>query len=237
MEDPSEPVVAELAELVNTLSSLKEQSRKPTPSAYLDLIQLASQFDSFRNLPIQQGSEPSLQIPHESLGWTLTAAALADAAAGNVELPPDTYDVIASVSTSPHKGVSICRRLKFQFTGPYPGLLPHILPLLPSQYRGSDAFLSRLCRIAIHNSNLEQLVLILNEMWHLGAKPGVAIITHGIRLACDKALPRLAIGLAQEYDKEFESGTKVPVASWVRILMSSAENGYVSEFSARIADR
>jgi len=97
-DDPSVPVVAQLAELVDTLSALKDQSRRPASSAYLDLIQLASQFDTFRSLPIQQGSEPSLQIPRESLGWSLAAAALADAAAGNVELPPDTYDVIASVS-------------------------------------------------------------------------------------------------------------------------------------------
>lgn len=82
--------------------------------------------------------------------------------------------------------------------------------------------------MAIHDSNLEQLLLILNEMWDRGAKPSIAIITHGIRLACDNALPRLAIGLAREFDKEFDSGTKIPAASWVRILMSSAENGFVS---------
>jgi hypothetical protein len=84
--------------------------------------------------------------------------------------------------------------------------------------------------MAIHDSNLEQLLLVLNEMWDRGAKPSIAIITHGIRLACDNALPRIAADLAQEYDKEFESGTKVPTASWVRILMSSAENSYVSPF-------
>jgi hypothetical protein len=98
MEDPSEPIVAQLTELVNTLSLLKEQSRRPAPSAYFDLIQLASQFDNFRSAPIQQGAKPSTSIPHESLGWSLTSAALADAEAGNVELPPDVYDVVASVS-------------------------------------------------------------------------------------------------------------------------------------------
>jgi hypothetical protein len=98
MEDPSEPIVAQLTELVNTLSLLKEQSRRPAPSAYFDLIQLASQFDNFRSAPIQQGAKPSTSIPHESLGWSLTSAALADAEAGNVGLPPDVYDVVASVS-------------------------------------------------------------------------------------------------------------------------------------------
>jgi hypothetical protein len=101
--------------------------------------------------------------------------------------------------------------------------------MLPPHYRNSDAFISRLCRMAIHDSNLEQLLLLLNEMWDRGAKPSIAIITHGIRLACDNALPRIALDLAQEYDKDFESGTKVPAASWVRILMSSAENSYVSQ--------
>ena len=79
-------------------------------------------------------------------------------------------------------------------------------------------------------------MLVLNEMWRMGAKPSIAIITHGIRLACDQALPRLAIGLAQEHDKDLESGTKVPVASWVRILMSSAENSYVSHSQAGMTD-
>lgn len=87
--------------------------------------------------------------------------------------------------------------------------------------------------MAIHDNNLEQLVLILNEMWNMGAKPSIAIITHGIRLACDNGLPRLAVGLAQEFDKDFDSSTKVPTASWVRILMSSAENSYVSDYMSR----
>lgn len=98
MDDPSEPVAKQLAELVNTLSLLKEQSRRPAPSAYLDLVRLASQFDIFRSLPIQQGSVPSQHTPRESIGWSLASAALADAKAGNVALPPDTYDLIASVS-------------------------------------------------------------------------------------------------------------------------------------------
>jgi len=98
MDDPGEPIVAQLTELVNTLSLLKEQSRRPAPSAYFDLIQLASNFDNFRSAPIQQGAKPSTNIPHESLAWSLTSAALADAEAGGVELPLDVYDVIAGVS-------------------------------------------------------------------------------------------------------------------------------------------
>jgi hypothetical protein len=128
------------------------------------------------------------------------------------------------------------RAADVQFTGSYPGLLPQILPVLSPSYRSSDAFLSRLCRIAIHDSNLEQLVLILNEMWDRGSKPSITIITHGIRLACENGLPRLAIGLAQEFDKDHESGTKVPSASWVRILMSSAENSFVSHQNSFMAD-
>jgi hypothetical protein len=93
--------VTDLAELVNTLSLLKTQGRRPAPSAYFDLIKLANQYEIFRTLPIYQGSEPSATIPRESLGWDLTSAALEDAKRGNVELPSDTYDLVANVSLLP----------------------------------------------------------------------------------------------------------------------------------------
>lgn len=89
-----------LAELVNTLSLLKEQSRRPAPSAYFDLIKLANQYETFRTVPIYQGAEPSSAIPRESLGWDLTYAALKDAEEGNVEIPPDAYDLVANVSST-----------------------------------------------------------------------------------------------------------------------------------------
>jgi hypothetical protein len=71
-------------------------------------------------------------------------------------------------------------------------------------------------------------MLILNELWERGASPSIAVITHAIRLACDNGMPRLAIGIADEHDKGTEVGTRLPLPSWVRILMSSAENSYVS---------
>jgi hypothetical protein len=99
VEDGNNAVESGLAELLNTLSLLKDQSRRPTPSAYRDLIQFASQYDTFRSVPVYQGTSPSRQTPRESLGWDIASAALEDAERGQVELSPEAYDLIASVST------------------------------------------------------------------------------------------------------------------------------------------
>jgi hypothetical protein len=90
-------VTDELSELVDTLRSLKEQSRRPAPTAYRDLIESASRFETHRLQPPYQGDEPSNVIPHESLGWDITRAALTDAKAGGIELSEDVYDIVASV--------------------------------------------------------------------------------------------------------------------------------------------
>lgn len=88
--------------------------------------------------------------------------------------------------------------------------------------------MARLCRIAIHHSNLEQLVLLLNELWDRGSAPSIVIIQQAIRLACDHGLPRLAIGITQQHDRVNGGVSRISTASWVRILISSAENSFVS---------
>jgi hypothetical protein len=86
-----------------------------------------------------------------------------------------------------------------------------------------------LCQIAIQASNVEQLLMILYEIWSRGAQPNIAIITHAIRLCCDASLPRLARDVAEQYESQVGHGSGVPDAAWVRILMSSADNSFVSE--------
>jgi hypothetical protein len=91
-------VTDKLSDLVETLTTLKEQSRRPAETAYVDLVGLASKLEGFRSISPYQGDEPSGMIPHESLAWDLTVAALADAKAGGIELPHEAYDAVASVS-------------------------------------------------------------------------------------------------------------------------------------------
>jgi hypothetical protein len=95
--EASTPVADSLSELVETLKVLKDQSRRPAETAYNELVGLASKLEAFRSIPPYQGDETSGLIPHESLAWDITKAALADARAGGIELSREAYDAVANV--------------------------------------------------------------------------------------------------------------------------------------------
>lgn len=87
-----------LPELFTTLADLKRDGRRPTPSAYSDILQLASRHHLTRTNPITQGREPSNNQPRDSLAWELAKAALEDANQGRITLDGSAYHSLINVS-------------------------------------------------------------------------------------------------------------------------------------------
>lgn len=87
-----------LHELLDTLTSLRNGERRPTASAYGDLVRLASEHQFRRAMPILQGSLPAPNFPKESIGWDIAVAALDDAAKGDVSLAESDYESLMTLS-------------------------------------------------------------------------------------------------------------------------------------------
>ena len=87
-----------LPELFTTLANLKRDGRRPTPSAYSDILQLAARHHLYRTNPITQGREPSNSQPRDSLAWELAKAALEDANRGDIALDEAAYHHLINVS-------------------------------------------------------------------------------------------------------------------------------------------
>lgn len=85
-------------ELFTTLAGLKRDGRRPTASAYGDMIRLAQKHHISRTYPIFQGRDPSTNAPQGSLAWEVAKAALRDAEKGNVALDEAAYKQLINVS-------------------------------------------------------------------------------------------------------------------------------------------
>ena len=87
--------------------------------------------------------------------------------------------------------------------------------------------LHRLCRVAIHQSNLDQLLPVLDEMWARQISPNLTTMSHAVRLCCDIGLSRIALDIIAKYEADSTNGSVAPTTAWTRVLRSSAETNYV----------
>ena len=87
-----------LPELFTTLAGLKRDGRRPTPSAYSDMMELASKHHISRTNPMTQGREPSNNQPRDSLAWEVAKSVLDDAQKGDVMLDEAAYQHLMNVS-------------------------------------------------------------------------------------------------------------------------------------------
>jgi hypothetical protein len=97
-EPVEEGLTLRLPELFTTLSGLKNDGRRPTPSAYSDMLQLSSRHHLHRTNPMAQGKEPSNNRPRDSIAWGIAQAALSDAQIGDIVLDEAAYQHLINVS-------------------------------------------------------------------------------------------------------------------------------------------
>lgn len=81
-----------LAQLLNTFATLKEEGRKPTAAAYITLIKEAANYGARRGSNAPPGEF--------SLGFEIALGAMRDAEAGRIELGTEALDQLLRVSPS-----------------------------------------------------------------------------------------------------------------------------------------
>ena len=59
-------------------------------------------------------------------------------------------------------------------------------------------------------------------------EPSRDTISRTVQACCDWGCPRLAADLVNEFEKKSKKGGRVGTESWIDILISSADNHYVS---------
>jgi hypothetical protein len=85
-----------------------------------------------------------------------------------------------------------------------------------------------LARLAIASNSLEQLHLVLHEMYDRGLRPSALVVKHAVRMACESDYPRLAYELAHRFEADSPHGKRLDSAAWASILIASAQSQYVS---------
>ncbi len=84
-----------------------------------------------------------------------------------------------------------------------------------------------IARAAIASSNLEQLVVVMHEMFEHEMTPNTALLKHLVRLACEWGCPRLALQMVEKVEAISRDGQRADTAIWIQILMASTDNQYV----------
>ena len=77
-------------------------------------------------------------------------------------------------------------------------------------------------------SHPDQLIFIICEMLERDLQPSASLVHSAIRACCEWAVPRLAVELAEKIEANSRDGRRVDASCWVDILISSAENHFVS---------
>nr|XP_019012989.1 uncharacterized protein I206_02486 [Kwoniella pini CBS 10737]OCF51770.1 hypothetical protein I206_02486 [Kwoniella pini CBS 10737] len=187
-----------LSHLLERLSTLKAENRRPKPEAYVEILKAAGDFSLSRSIP---GDES------ENLGWHVAQAAWEDARAGNVDLGEEGMEAF------------------LRFTVMNPDLLQSFLLYTDSTIPGSY---NALARAASASGNLEHLIYVLNQMFSKNIPPPLYIIKSAIRLACEWDCPRLALQLAEKVENESAVGARIDQSAWTEILIASADAHFLS---------
>lgn len=80
-----------IAQLLDTLATLKEEGRKPTAAAYVALISAAADYDKRRGVSVGRGAKGA------GLGFEIALAAARDAEAGGIELGQEAINEFLKV--------------------------------------------------------------------------------------------------------------------------------------------
>ncbi|WVQ73353.1 hypothetical protein IAR50_002921 [Cryptococcus sp. DSM 104548] len=180
--------------VLKTLTEHKAQKRVPAPLAYINIIEAASEFASSHSV---DGG------PSEGIGFQIAMAAWEDARRGGIDLGQKGLDAMMG------------------FAAIYPHLLPSLL--LYNQDRQAPTY-NAIARVAQSNYELEEIVLVVEEMFKLGLSPNSATIRHTVRLACEWGHPRLGLQISEKAERESTFGYRLDPQSWVHILIASADN-------------
>nr|ODN92368.1 hypothetical protein L204_05467 [Cryptococcus depauperatus CBS 7855] len=186
-----------LSSVLQKLTVYKSEERSPTPLAYINIIQAASDFALAHNT---EGDDS------ENLGFQVALAAWEDAKKGGLELGQEGIDAMM--------GFGIV----------YPHLLPSLL--LYSKSRRASTY-NVMARISASSYEVEQMIYILESMSQQGFMANTNILKHSIRSACEWGYPRLALQIAQRSEAETKSGLRLDKDSWVQILIASADSHYL----------
>ena len=84
-----------------------------------------------------------------------------------------------------------------------------------------------IAREAIASENLEQVILVVHEMFEREMTPNPALVKHVVRMLCEWGYPRLALQIAEKVESGSRDGQRVDTAVWVQILITSADNQFV----------
>ena len=87
-----------------------------------------------------------------------------------------------------------------------------------------------IARAAIASDNLEQVVLVVHEMFERAMTPNPDLVKHVVRMLCEWGCPRLALQIAEKVESGSRDGQRVDTAIWVQILIASAENQFVRRY-------
>ncbi|KIR58539.1 hypothetical protein I314_05787 [Cryptococcus bacillisporus CA1873] len=186
-----------LADILQTLAKYKAENRSPTPVAYINIIEAASEFALGHKVDGDQA---------DGLGFQVALAAWEDAKRGGVELGQEGIDAMMN------------------FAVIYPHLLSSLL--LYTKNRRLATY-NAMARVAASSFEVEQMIYLLEEMSQQGFVPNTTTLKHTIRQACEWGYPRLALQIAQKAEEESSFGFRLDQSAWVQILIASADNHYL----------
>ncbi|KAK4688370.1 TRIAP1/MDM35 family protein, partial [Tremellales sp. Uapishka_1] len=209
--------------LLQTLGTLKAQNRRPTAAAYIAVLKAAAEYAIGRGGVLNGMTAASSEdrFGAEGLGWQIALGAWEDAKRGGVEIGDTAYEHL------------------LRFTIPYPHLLPSLLVELLKTSQIPVSSYDGIARPATYANNIEQLVMIAHDMMERAVPPSATFMRQIIRIACESGCPRLALQLAEKFERE-SIGLRVNASSWVEILAASADSQFlegVEEAWAKVIDQ
>ncbi|BEI81509.1 hypothetical protein CcaverHIS002_0206690 [Cutaneotrichosporon cavernicola] len=185
-----------LAQLLNTFATLKSEGRRPTAAAYATLIKEAANYATRRGTTVEPGQF--------SLGFEIALGAMRDAEAGGIEL-----------------GIEPLNQL-LRFTVLHPEILSSLLIEFAKRKATTVETYDTLASHALLPGHVEELMMILVEMFEQNMAPNQNIVRNAIRLLCEWGQSRLAIDLVHRI-QDVPGQREVPSESWVQILIAAAD--------------
>ncbi|GHJ85611.1 hypothetical protein NliqN6_2013 [Naganishia liquefaciens] len=218
-----------LPSLIKVFAYMKARGTSPSKSAYWALIEAAAEYSrtrqgedvpwlweeqAERDLPVSRGGEQGGVAAHErtGLGWKIAWSAWTDARAGGIDLGVRGYETLLEAAR------------------PHPHLLPSLLyhaQNTPALYQSlTPTTYDALLRAALAGNRFETVLTLMTEMRMRGMTPAAQRMSDVVRVACQNAAPRVALELAQGYERQAAHG-ELEQAAWAEILRASAECHYI----------
>ena len=152
--------------------------------------------------------------------------ALKEADATNTVLDADTLSTLSDVRAI--RTAKIYLPLTIQFATFQPHILPSLLMEAVSSSNHPPELYEVLAKQCSAPAHPDQLIFVVCEMLERNLQPSSSLIHSTIRACCEWAAPRLALELAEKIESDSRDGRRVDTSCWVDILISSAENQFVS---------